>query len=214
MIISLMCRLVLERYLPRKNHSARYELVTTCSENLSRYFLWYELQPTANYGVNSQGWKTDYGLAKAARVNSTYQLDDGTARILVGMQLKQKAMQWFHSKPEHLEIPVGELIERMRNIFDHHSAKMELRRQFEKRIWRSDEIFSSYFYDKMIVANRVLDEGKLTDYIIDDIPDQITRDRVETDKRASKVLWKREIYWKHSRESNVLCDKQKSWAWE
>lgn len=118
-------------------------------------------------------WRKQFDLIRA-----TYKLDDGTARILVGMRLKQKALQWFHSKPEHLEISVDELIERMQSIFEHRPTKMDLRRQFEKRFWRNDETFSNYFYDKTILTNRIpIDEKKLTDYIIDGIPDEITRNQ-------------------------------------
>jgi len=58
-------------------------------------------------------------MAEAVRINSSiYQLDDGTAHIIIGMRMKQKALQWFHSKPEHLEITVEELLEKMKVIFE------------------------------------------------------------------------------------------------
>lgn len=61
----------------------------------------------------------------------------------------------------------------MRIMFDHRPAKMELRKQFEKRVWRGDEAFNDYFYDKTILANKVpVDENELVDYIIDGITDE------------------------------------------
>jgi len=118
-------------------------------------------------------WRKQFDL-----IRETYQLDDGIARILISMRLKQKALQWFHSRPEHLEITVDELIERMRSIFDHRPAKMDLRKKFEKRVWHGDETFSNYFYDKTILAYRVpVDEDELTDFIIDGIPDKIIQDQ-------------------------------------
>jgi len=105
-----------------------------------------------------QVWRKQFGL-----IRTTYQLDDGTARILVGMRLKGKALQWFHSRPEHIEMTVDELIERMQGMFDHRPTRMDLRRQFEKRTWRGDETFSDYFHDKTILANRVpIDEDETT----------------------------------------------------
>lgn len=105
-------------------------------------------------------------------VRTTYNLDDNNTRILISMKLKQKALQWFHSKPEHLEMPITELIDRMKRMFDHRPAKMELRRRFEKRSWCNDESFSDYYYDKVILANRVpVEEDELIDFIIiDGIP--------------------------------------------
>jgi len=124
-------------------------------------------------------------------IRTTYQLDDGTARILVGMRLKGKALQWFHSSPEHIEMTVDELIERMQGMFDCRPLKMDLRRQFERRTWRGDETFSSYFHDKIILANRVsIDEDELIDYVIDGIPDETTRNqaRIHGFRRKEDLL--------------------------
>jgi len=118
-------------------------------------------------------WRKQFELIRV-----TYQLDDGTARVLASMRLKQKALQWFHSRPEHLEISVDDLFEEMQGIFDHRPGKMELRKQFERRTWRHGETFSHYFYDKIILANKVpVDEDELTDFIIDGMPDGIIRDQ-------------------------------------
>lgn len=120
-------------------------------------------------------------------IRTTYQLDDGTARILVSMRLKNKALQWFHSTPEHLELPVNQLLEKMQNIFDHRPAKIDLRKKFERRTWRFDETFSNYFYDKIILANKVpVDEEELTDYIIDGIPDGIMRTQARIQRFEKK----------------------------
>ncbi|KYN30352.1 Gag-Pol polyprotein [Trachymyrmex cornetzi] len=130
-------------------------------------------------------WRKQFDLIRA-----TYQLDDGTARIVIGMRLKQKALQWFHSRPEYLEVSVDELLEKMRIMFDHRPAKLDLRRRFEKRVWRNDETFNNYFYDKTILANKVpVDEDELVDYIIDGT-DEITRNqaRIQTFKTKEELL--------------------------
>jgi len=104
-------------------------------------------------------------------VRVTYNLDDNHIRILIGMKLKQKALKWFHAKPENLEISVTELIECMKEMFDHRPAKIELRR-FEKRSWRNDEPFSEYYYDKVILASKLsIDDDELIDCVIDGIPE-------------------------------------------
>lgn len=86
---------------------------------------------------------------------------------------------------------MDELIERMQNIFDHRPARIDLRKQFERRIWRSDETFSNYFYDKVILANKVpMPEDELTDYLIDGIPDGILRNqaRIQCFKKKEDLL--------------------------
>lgn len=61
-------------------------------------------------------------------VRITYNLDDNSTCILISMKLKQRVLQWFHSKPEHLEIPMTELINQMKRIFD-RLMKMKLHRR-------------------------------------------------------------------------------------
>lgn len=94
-------------------------------------------------------WEKQFNLIRA-----TYAIDDSAARVVLGLKLKERALRWFHSKSENLEIPVDRLLEQMRELFDGRSAKIELRREFEKREWKNDESFSAYFYDKVILAER------------------------------------------------------------
>jgi len=111
-------------------------------------------------------------------VRTTYNLDDNNTRILISMKLKKRALQWFHSKPEHLEVSVNELLDHMKRMFDHQPTKMDLRRRFEKRSWRNDESFSDYYYDKVILAGRTsVDEDELIDFIIDGIPEEHLRNQ-------------------------------------
>lgn len=120
-------------------------------------------------------------------VRTTYHLDDNNIRILISMKLKQRALQWFRSKPEHLEMPVTVLISQMKRMFDHRPAKMELRRRFEKRIWRNEESFSDYYYDKVILASRVpVDEDELVDLIIDGIPETPLRNQARMHRFEGK----------------------------
>jgi len=111
-------------------------------------------------------------------VRTTYNLDDNSTRILISMKLKKRALQWFHSKPEHLEVSVNELLDHMKRMFDHRPTKMDLRRRFEKRSWRNDEFFSDYYYDKVILAGKTsVDENELIDFIIDGIPEGYLRNQ-------------------------------------
>ena len=120
-------------------------------------------------------------------VRTTYQLEDSHTRILIGMKLKQKALNWFHANSEHLEIPVAELIERMKRMFDHRPAKFELRRKFEKRSWRNDESFGDYYFEKVIMASKLsVDEDELIDCIIDGIPEVPLRNQARMQRFDTK----------------------------
>ncbi|XP_011873545.1 PREDICTED: uncharacterized protein LOC105565169, partial [Vollenhovia emeryi] len=120
-------------------------------------------------------------------VRGTYNLDDNHTRILIGMRLKQKALKWFHAKSEHLEIPVAQLIDRMEKMFDYRPAKIELRRKFEKRHWRTDEPFSDYYYDKVILASKLsIDDDELIDCVIDGIPETPLRNQARMQRFKTK----------------------------
>lgn len=85
----------------------------------------------------------------------THKLDDNSTRVLISSRLREKALSWFHSKPNNLKLNVIQLLERMKEMFDLRPNKLALRKSFEGRIWQSKESFSDYFHDKVILANKV-----------------------------------------------------------
>ncbi|XP_071650662.1 uncharacterized protein [Temnothorax longispinosus] len=118
---------------------------------------------------------------------TTYELDDRAARILVGMKLKDQALKWFHSKPEHLEISVEELLEEMRKMFDHRPARIILKRNFEKRVWQVAETFSEHFHDKVTLANQVpIEEEEIVDHLIEGISDVHLRNQAKIQRFPTK----------------------------
>jgi len=46
-----------------------------------------------------QNWEKQLRLLKL-----TNQLDENNAKVLLGLRLKGKALEWFHSCPEHIEL--------------------------------------------------------------------------------------------------------------
>lgn len=83
-------------YVPRPSISALGELINEFS------------------GAKDTFWKWERQFELVRR---TYQLNDRMARILMGTKLKNKALEWFHSRPKHLEFSVDKLTEKMRSIF-------------------------------------------------------------------------------------------------
>lgn len=70
-------------------------------------------------------------------LRTIYNLDDNLMRVLMSSRLKDKALSWFHSKPDHLELSVDNLLNRMKEMFDLRPTKLTLRRNFERRTWQS-----------------------------------------------------------------------------
>lgn len=117
-----------------------------------------------------------------------YRLSDECAKILIGMRLKGKAAEWLHSKPQHSELSVDDLLSEMREMYDHRPSKILLRKQFEERVWKMEETFHQYVHEKVIPANRVpVSEDEILDYIIDGIPVASLRDQARIGRFTSKA---------------------------
>jgi len=132
---------------------------------------------TNNYEV----WKRQLRLLKR-----NYRLDDEHTRILVGMRLKGKALEWLYSKLELVEISVEALIYELKAMFDHWPSRIALRKTFEECVWKKGETFSDYMHQKVILGNRIpVDEEELAEYFIDGIPDRILRDQARLNTKAA-----------------------------
>lgn len=106
------------------------------------------------------------------QLQSMFCLDDNSVKLLIGMKLTGKARQWLHSRVEHLRMTTEELLKGLKVLFDHRPRKPELRREFEKRTWETNETFAEYAHDKMILAGRAGIKGEdLTQEMVDGIPD-------------------------------------------
>jgi len=60
----------------------------------------------------------------------------------------------------------------MQQMFDLRPGKLSLRKEFEARVWKTEEPFCDYYHEKMILANRVpIAEDELLDYLVEGITD-------------------------------------------
>lgn len=135
---------------------------------------------------NFETWEKQLRLLKR-----TYRLDDEHTKILIGMRLKGKALEWLHSRPELIEVSVEALLCELKIMFDHRPSRITLRKKFEERVWKKGETFSDYVHQKIILGNGIqIDEDEIGEYIIDGIPDRILRDqaRVSGLKTRSALL--------------------------
>lgn len=120
-----------------------------------------------------ENWERQLALLRA-----TYGLDERATKILIGMRLKGRALEWLHSKPEHIGMHVDSLLTELRGVFHFPLSRLIRRRQFEERTWKRNETFQEYAHDKIILANRVpVDEEEIVDYLIEGIPDVRLRDQ-------------------------------------
>jgi hypothetical protein len=94
------------------------------------------------------------------------------------LRLKGKANEWFHSRPELIEMNFESLLSQIKAMFCHQLNKLARRRKFEGRVWKRGKPFSEYFHEKTILANHVpIDAEEVVDYLIEGIPDASLRDQ-------------------------------------
>lgn len=118
-------------------------------------------------------WEKQVRLLRA-----TYRLEDDAARLVIGMLLKGKALEWLHSKPEYIGMPFDVLLNELRSTFQHRQTRVTMRKRFEERTWKKDETFHEYYHEKIIMGNRVpIDDDEMLEYIIDGIPDEALRNQ-------------------------------------
>lgn len=119
-------------------------------------------------------------------LRATYRLEDDHVKVLIGMRLKKKALEWFHSRPEYLSLPLEQIIDKLRAMFQHRESRIVLRRKFESRVWKKDESFHEYVHEKIIMGNRVpIDQDELIEHIVDGIPDTALRDQARIQRFAT-----------------------------
>ena len=83
-------------------------------------------------------------------LRATYRLDDNAAKLLVVSRLKDQALEWFHSKPEHIGMCIDNLLQELKDIFGDRQDRIMAPREFESRIWKREETFAEYFHCKVM----------------------------------------------------------------
>ena len=130
-------------------------------------------------------------------MKSAYTLTDKKTKVLISTKMKEKTLEWFHSKPDHLELSLDDLLKNMKKMFDHKPRKLVLRKKFEERAWKHSKLFNEYVHEKVLLGNCVpVNNDELVDYIIEGIPDQFLKNQakmqgfteVEELKAFEKVL--------------------------
>lgn len=117
-------------------------------------------------------WNAQINLLRA-----TYELDENASKILVESKLRGKALEWYHSRAEHLAMGVDELLNEMQSMFERPLGRLELRKKFEAREWQN-ELFSEYCHHKLILGNRVpVVKEEMVDYVIEGIPSEALRNQ-------------------------------------
>lgn len=153
-------------------------------------------------------WEKQIKLLK-----STYKLEDETVKLLFGMRLKGRALEWLHSKPEYITMTFDQLLDELRAMFYRRQSKIVMRKKFEERVWKKEETFHEYFHEKLILGNRVpISDDEILEYVIDGIPDEVLRNqaRIQRFSTADGLLEAFEKVTLRDRNTSVTANSAKS----
>lgn len=124
---------------------------------------------------NFSGKPDDYEVweKQMKLLKTMYKLEDDTAKILIGMRLKGRALKWLHFRPEYIAMTFDSLLNELKAMFHRRQSKVLMRKRFEERTWKKSETFHEYFHEKIIMGNRVpIDDDEMLEYIVDSILDE------------------------------------------
>lgn len=118
---------------------------------------------------------------------TSYTLHDHQAKALVCSRLKGKALKWYHSRADCVELSSENLLQELRKMFGQRPDPLALRRELEARIWCTGETFADYLHDKVTLANRVpvSSTDELISYVIEGVPSQELRTQARVQRYES-----------------------------
>lgn len=116
----------------------------------------------------------------------SYKLDEHQAKALVCSRMIGKALKWYHSRVDCVELSSEDLLREVRKMFGLRSDPLALRREMEARKWNSGEVFADYLNDKVTLANRIpVADNELISYVIEGISSQELRTQARIQQYAT-----------------------------
>ncbi|KAK2578095.1 hypothetical protein KPH14_012234 [Odynerus spinipes] len=91
---------------------------------------------------------------RRTRKCGTYEIWEKQARdgdgmkVLICSRLRGRAVEWFHSKAEFIEMSFEGILEEMRKMYGQRVSRVTRKKEFEARIRKKGETFSEYVHDK------------------------------------------------------------------
>ncbi|XP_011874435.1 PREDICTED: uncharacterized protein LOC105565665, partial [Vollenhovia emeryi] len=122
---------------------------------------------------------------------SSYDLSEHQAKALICSKLSGKALRWFHSRIDCVELSCEDLLQGLKQMYGQRVDPLKLRRKLQARMWNAGESFADYLHDKVILANRIpVAEAELISYVIEGIPSQElrTQARVQCYQSTDEML--------------------------
>ncbi|XP_073818120.1 uncharacterized protein [Musca autumnalis] len=122
----------------------------------------------------------EFWITQLRDLQQSYKLSDEMLRAIFAKKLVGRPLTWLHTRRNTFKETVGEMFEQFCLMFGSNESKLELRKKFERRVWKTDENFTDYCNDKIKLASKLkLEEDELLEYVVEGIPNiQLRRQTV------------------------------------
>lgn len=111
-----------------------------------------------------------------ARINAVKQsnrVGDDIILLVLTSKLQGRAKKWFDSRPECVTYQLDQLQIAVTQMFKCKEDKLTLMRKFEKRRWQRQEKFAGYYYDKILMGNKLgIADSDMIGYLIGGFDDR------------------------------------------
>ncbi|XP_076620054.1 uncharacterized protein LOC143341206 [Colletes latitarsis] len=117
--------------------------------------------------------KVGVWVRQVRRLVDANSLDNQAAKALVCHKLTGKALKWYYSKPDCVDMTCDEVLSGLCGMFEQKLSVLSMRHEFEQRVWKTEESFIDYVHEKILLGNRVpVADDEIVEYVIEDIPDK------------------------------------------
>ncbi|XP_073846285.1 uncharacterized protein [Musca autumnalis] len=113
----------------------------------------------------------DFWITQLRDLQQSYKLSDEMLRALFAKKLVGRPLTWLHTRRNTFKETVGKMFEQFCLMFGSNESKLELRKKFERRVWKTDENVADYCNEKVKLASKLkLEEDELLEYVVEGIP--------------------------------------------
>lgn len=115
-------------------------------------------------------------LNRVDEIKDAFEVSDKIIKVMATKQFRGKVREWYNSTPGTIQRKWEDLKQELKLMFGSYESHISVMKKMENRKWKPGETFSSYFYDKIKLTNRLkLTERDTIDYVVQGIDNYVLR---------------------------------------
>lgn len=125
------------------------------------------LIPTFSGNEDVKSW-----FSRIKAVKETFGIVEEVLILVLTNKLEGSAKRWYDSRPEYVTLSLEGLEEELTAMFQCRETKKTLMKNFESRKWKKTEKFTDYYFDKVLLGNKLdMSEEDVIEHLIDGLDD-------------------------------------------